>query len=71
MNLKNKNNERNFKTAQKNFENQISRISQMINEEKIKEQQTKIETRNQEIIAQLRELGENVDENIPKQDYIN
>src|SRR3990167_6284883 len=30
------NNERNFKTAQKNFENQISRISQMINEEKIK-----------------------------------
>ena len=64
------NNDRNFKLAQKNFENRLNHIDANINEEKIKGQQQRIQERNPQIISQLKSLG--IDENIKaeKQDYI-
>ena len=63
------NNERSFKTSQKNFENHKNRIEQNIPSDKIKEQQKKIDERNPIILEQLKELGVSLGEVKEKIEY--
>jgi hypothetical protein len=64
---------RQWDIAQKNLNNRKKQMDMMINEEKIKEQQKRIEQRNPEIEKELKKLGVNPKEekeNPKKQDYI-